>query len=176
MFDDFEPAYQKPVHWFDRQRVFGSPGDVMRARAGTSVDGKEVECDGWAVFAEHTLVCEIQARDFGPIELGVCKPAELPEIDVGFFMRVMAGNEAGEHAGVGSRVIFGNEGQAHPGKRIHAEHFQDRDVRVPAAEEDEVFAHGRIGMVHLEALKIEIEELPIVLDGFWRDRKQLFRS
>ena len=76
------------------------------------------------------------------VEPGAGKAAERAEIDMRLIERVVSGDQARQHAGIGRIDIAANEGEANPRHRPHAETPQDRDMAVPATDQHEVLDNG----------------------------------
>ena len=63
-------------------------------------------------------------------------------VDMGIVEAVMAGDETGQHAGIGRVHLAADQREAHARDRLHAEHAQHRDVRVAGADQHDVLDHG----------------------------------
>ena len=64
----------------------------------------------------------------------VGKPAERPQVDMAFGVRIMARDIAWDHAGVGRERFPRHHGQADTRLWLHAEHLQHRHMGVAAAD------------------------------------------
>ena len=71
------------------------------------------------------------------------KARKSAEIDVAFLKGVMPGNVTRQHARIGRLDVAGDEGYAHTGHRPHAKALQHMDMRMPAADENEVLSDRR---------------------------------
>jgi hypothetical protein len=91
---------------------------------------------------------QIQTSDSRVIECGAGKAAEPAQVNVRVIEFVMSGDEAGKHACVRRRDIFGNEGNANAGHGSHPESFEDRDVRMAAANQYQVFDYRSYRPLH----------------------------
>ena len=63
------------------------------------------------------------------------------QVDVAFVETVMPGDIAGQHSRIGRFDIAGDEGDAHPGHRPHAEALQHMDMGMPAADQNEILSN-----------------------------------
>jgi hypothetical protein len=70
---------------------------------------------------------------------GPCKVAERKQVDVALPLGVMPGDEARQHARVRRERAVRHERHAHARLRPHAELLQHAHVRMPAADEHDVF-------------------------------------
>ena len=66
-----------------------------------------------------------------------------PQVDVRLVEAVVAGNEAGEHAGIGRVRVARYHRHANSGHAIHAEALDHADVTVAATDENEVLQDWR---------------------------------
>ena len=76
------------------------------------------------------------------------KARESAEIDVAFLKGVMPGNVTWQHARIGRLDVAGDEGYADAGDRLHAKALQHMDMRMPAADENEVLSDRRTLLHH----------------------------
>ena len=68
------------------------------------------------------------------------KPRQPYQVDMAFVEPVIAGHEAGQHAGIGRLHVARDQGHPHPGDRPHRDALQHVHVGVPAADEHEVLS------------------------------------
>ena len=80
----------------------------------------------------------VDVLDFGNDEACVRKTAQRCQIDVSFVVCVVSRDEARQHAGVRRMGIRRYERQLHARDRSHAKPFENGDMGVPAANEDDV--------------------------------------
>ena len=69
------------------------------------------------------------------------------QVDVGIVVGVVARDDAGQHARIGCLDVAGDQRDADPGNRRHAESPQHGHVAVTAAEQHQVF-HDRDARKH----------------------------
>ena len=72
---------------------------------------------------------------------------ERPEVDVDVVELVEAGDQAGQHPGVGRMEIARDDRDPHAGNGTHPQPAQHDDVTVAAADEDEILEDGGAGAV-----------------------------
>ena len=84
--------------------------------------------------AQHKALAQVQSDRLVADQPRAGKTRKSAEIDVALVKRVMPGDIARQHAGIGRLDIAGDEGHAHPGYRAHAEAFQHMDMRMAAAD------------------------------------------
>ena len=77
------------------------------------------------------------------VQPGAGKTRQRPQIDMNVVVIVMAGNKARQHARIRRMDIAADEREANAGQRLHAELFENRNVAVTAADQDQVFDDGR---------------------------------
>jgi hypothetical protein len=85
----------------------------------------------------------VERDDFVVLEAGSGEIREWTEIDMRFIERVVAGDQAGQHAGIGGVYVARDQRQSHPGFGLHAKALQYFDVAVTAADEHEIFQYRR---------------------------------
>jgi len=68
------------------------------------------------------------------------KAREPTEIDVALLKRVMPGDVARQHAGIGCLDVAADQGDAHPGHRPRAKALQHADMGMAAADENEILS------------------------------------
>ena len=140
---DRRPPFPEDVDRLDPEGVVPRPLDVVQGRLRADVDGEEVEADGGPAGREDPPRAQVDPRRRGVQDPGVREPRELPEIDVRLLRRVVAGDEAGEHPRVGGEQVARDEGEAHPGDRVHSEALEHRHVAVAAPDQHDVGRDGR---------------------------------
>ena len=113
--------------------------NICGARRRTDVDRKFVKPDAKPIADQDALLLQIEAGDFAFDKSCASELAQWTQIDMRFLERIMAGDVAWQHAGIRGPDVFRDERQPHTGQRSHAEHLQDGNVRMSAADEDEVF-------------------------------------
>ena len=113
------------------------------------VEGEHVVGDRGPVAADHLALGEIEADRFVVNQRRPGETRERAQIHVHIVEIVMAGDEAGQHAGIRRMHVAGDEGDAHARHRRHAETLEHGDVGVPAADQHQVLDDGRsFGRAH----------------------------
>ena len=107
--------------------------------------------------ADHLTPGEIEADDFVLIEPRSGKTRQRPGIDMSVVETVMAGDEAGQHAGIRRVHLTGDQREADPRDRLHPEHAQHRHVGVAGAGQDDVLDHGMVHALHASLSSTAIE-------------------
>lgn len=144
MFNPVRPTFEETVDRSDGQPVGEGAGDGGESGGAAGVDGKRVEGDGRTIAEDDVPVGEVEPGDRGLDELGCGESAERSKFDVGFVGLVVPGDEAGQHAGVGGFGGRRDEGESEAWQGLHAEAFQDGDMRVPPTEEHEFVLEGYV--------------------------------
>ena len=73
---------------------------------------------------------------------GAGKAGERAKVDVALLLRVMAGDQAGQHPGIGGLDVTRDEREAHARSRPHPEALEHVDVGVPAPDQHQLL-HDR---------------------------------
>ena len=131
------PARVETADRLDRNRVLRGALRIQRRR-GAGVDAQPVVGDRRSGPQQHPPVRQVEPDDFVLVQPGVRGARERGEIDVRLVEAVVARDQARQHAGVGCLDFATDDGQAHPRQRLHREAADDLDVRVAAAQQDEV--------------------------------------
>ena len=142
------PAVEEIVDRLDRHHVPGRARHQRGVRRRARIDGCQFERHRRAVVAENLLFAQIQPGHGRMIEPGIGKPRQRAEIDMRFIVAVVPGNVARQHSRIRRVRIAANQGQPHPGQRVHAEPLEHGDMAVAAANQHQVLDDGRIGFFH----------------------------
>ena len=113
--------------------VFGRRADIER---------EQIVRHRRTVAADHATAGEIEVDKLVLIEPRAGEPRQRTGVDMGVVEAVMAGDQAGQHAGIRRVHLAADQGEAHAGDRLHAEHAQHRDVGVAGADQHHVLDHG----------------------------------
>ncbi len=138
------PLLQPGVDRFHRHGMGERAGDIDRARSRAGIDRQQVERDRWPPTGDKLAVLEIQALHLGMVETRPGETRQWTEVDVAVVIVVQARDITRQHAGIGRVDVARDQGQAHPGHRLHAKSPQHRDVRVSATDEYQVLYDGCI--------------------------------
>ena len=79
---------------------------------------------------------------------GAGEHRQRPQVDMALGARIVAGNIAGDHAGIGRVDVTRDQAQPHARFGLHAEAPQHRDMGVAAADQHDVGGDGYVGPVH----------------------------
>ena len=91
---------------------------------------------------------QVQSGDRVVNEPRLTEYRELAQVDMGLVKGVVPCDEARQHARIGRMNVAAYQRQLHARHGPHAEHPQDRDMAVPAANEHQVLDYGRGFRVH----------------------------
>src|SRR5215475_6854777 len=97
---------------------------------------------------DHVTPGEIEADDLVLVEPGAGEARQRPSIDMRVVEPVVAGDEAGQHAGIRRMHLAADQGEAHARYRLHAEHAQHGDVRMAGADQHDVLDRGMAYALH----------------------------
>jgi len=115
-----------------------------------TVRGKQVR---FVAPREHTdrerRYYELRIADSGEVETRPGKTGQRTGVDMGFVDTVTAGDESGQHAGIGCVHLAADQGKAHARDRLHAELAQHRNVGVAGADQHDVLQHGMARALHV---------------------------
>ena len=131
-------AIDEAVDGLDGDGVLGDARDLPRARRRADVDRQDIVEHRWPVLADHLPRGEIEADRLAVIEASLSEAGERPGVDVCLVVIIKAGDHARQHAGIGRIHLAGDEGEAHTGHRVHAEHAQYADMGMSRADEHDV--------------------------------------
>ena len=131
-------AIDEAVDGLDGDGVLGDARDLPRARRRADVDRQDIVGHRWPVAADHLPGRQIEADRLAVVETGLSEAGERPRVDVRLVVIIKAGDHARQHAGIGRIHLPGDEGEAHSGHRVHAEHAQYADMRMSRADENDV--------------------------------------
>ena len=85
--------------------------------------------------ADHATAGEIDIDKLVLIEPRPGKARQRTGVDMGIVETVMAGDQAGQHAGIRRVHLAADQGEAHARDWPHAEHAQHRDVGMAGADQ-----------------------------------------
>ncbi len=112
----------------------------MQVRRRADVDGDDVVGDGRAVAAQHGTSVAVEARGLVMDEAGAGPRRQRRQVDVALLGRVMPGDEARQHAGIGRQHVARDERHRDAGNGPLGEAVEHIDLGVAAADEDEVLS------------------------------------
>ncbi len=134
------PARGEVVDRLDRDRVLGGARDIVRARGRTNVDRQNVVADRRVGAAQHGALSRVEADCLVADQARAGEARKAAEIDVAFLKRVMPGDVARQHAGIGRLDVAGDERHAHPRRRPHAKALQYVDMGMTAPDEHKILS------------------------------------
>ena len=143
------PVAQPLVDGLDRQGMFLCARHIDGARSRTGVDREQVIVHGRAAWHLDQPFSGVDAIDLAVVEPCAGETGQWPEVDMDVIEVVVTGDVSRQHAGVGRMDVAGDQGQTHTGHGLHAEHAQHRDMRMPAADQNDVFQYWGISLHRL---------------------------
>jgi hypothetical protein len=141
-----QPAFVEAADRLHRHRVFGGARHLAELRCRADVDRDGVVADRRVVAAEHLAFGAVDADDLVAVIARAGEFGQAAQVDMHLVEAVMAGDVAGQHAGVGRVGIGADQGQADAGQRAHGEHAQHHHMAVAAADQDDVAQYGAGGL------------------------------
>ncbi len=142
------PAIEETADRFHRNDGAGRALDVNCARRRADIDRQHVVMRRRPVAAQNPPLLEVDPGHLVMIETRAGKPGKRPQVDVRFIERVVAGDEARQHAGIGRMVVAANKCDTDAGHRIHAKALQDGNVAVAAADQNKILDDGSLAVLH----------------------------
>ena len=133
---------------------FGRDGMCCKARQVGQVGGDadieagDVVGHGWATGQMDQVPRRVKAG--GAVKDHPCagKAGEADQVDHDVGPAVMSGDQAGQHAGIGRHGVGVDHGQPCAGQGFHRPHPQHKGMGMTAADQDDIFDKGDIGVLH----------------------------
>ena len=132
------PVAQESVDGFDGHDVAAGAPDLVDRWRRTGVDGERVVSDRRPIRQRHRLRPRVDPGDFVVEEAGTGEACQRHQVDMPLIGRVVTGDQARQHPGVGGLDIAADECQPDTGYGPHAERLEYGDVAVTAAQQDQV--------------------------------------
>lgn len=142
-FEEAQPALPEFCNGLHRRRMLGRARDRVHARRGADIERHEIVGDRRAILEPHLPVDPVEPDRFGTDQPCAGPGTQPRQVDMAFVEGIAAGHEARDHAGIGCLDVPTDQGEPHPGHRLHAEASQHMDMRMAAAHEHEVLEEGR---------------------------------
>src|SRR5579862_5357791 len=124
-----------------RDRVLGGARYVVEARRRSDVERGQVIADRRMGAAQDVMGIAVEADRLIMDQPRAGKAGEPYQVDMAVLKAVMARDIAGQHPGIGRLQFARDQRQAHAFFRLHAKAFQHVDMRVAAADEDEILGN-----------------------------------
>ena len=137
------PAFSEGVDRLDPERMLLGPLDAAHGRLRADVEGENVESDRRASGGQDSPAVKVDPGRRGVYDPRAREPGQSSKIDMRLLRRVVAGDEARQHSGVGGEQVARDQGEPDPGDRLHAEALEYRHVAVSAADQNDVDRDGR---------------------------------
>jgi hypothetical protein len=122
---------------------------VSGIRRRTDIERQQIVRDRRAAAADRAAAGKIKVDDLVLVETRPGKTGQRTGVDMGFVDTVIAGDESGQHAGIGCVHLAADQGKAHARDRLHAELAQHRNVGVAGADQHDVLQHGMARALHV---------------------------
>ena len=137
-----EPAIVEAVDGLDPYRMLGGPRHGIVFWRRSQIERQKIVGDGRPPSEQHAPRSTIDANHFPSNQCGLRKPAQPVEVDMHLIPRIVPGDIAGQHAGVGARGCAADQREPHPRLRLHRKAPQHPDVGVATAHQHQVPQHG----------------------------------
>ena len=142
------PPGQEIADGLDRNRVPLRSRHLLHVGRRADVQGRQVVTDRRPIPEEDFPPIRVQLDDFVVDQAGRGEDRQLAQVDMRFVVRVVPGDEARQHPGVGRMDIAADQGQLDAGNRLHAEALEDGDVAMPPADQHKVLDDRRRQDMH----------------------------
>src|SRR5919201_1183115 len=141
-------ATQESVDRLDRNGMLACARDARGVRRRADIEREEIVGNRRARAADYATAGEIELDRLILIEPCAGEAGERTGIDMRVVEPVMAGDEAGQHPGIGRVHLAGDQRETHAGDWLHPEHAQHGDVRVAGADQHHVLEYGMAPRLH----------------------------
>jgi len=115
---------------------------VGQARRGADIDRQQVVVHRRALGADHAALAAVDVDHLIAVEAGAGELTQPAQVDMHIVERIMTGDVARQHAGIGRVGVATDDGQADTGLWLHGKAHQHADVAVPTADQDDI-THDR---------------------------------
>ncbi len=133
---------QERADGLDRNRIQFGACDRCQSRRNADVGRQQVIRNRRTTRQHDTFVGAIDTVDLGMNKPRAGRCGKANQIDMGLLRRVKTGNHARQHAGIRRRQIARDQGHADAGQRPHGKIRQYVNVRVAAADDNDILRHG----------------------------------
>ena len=116
----------------------------------TSID-ENIVGDSRTPGEQHALFDPIEPDRLGMDEPRPGESGQAHEIDMRFIRRIDAGDDAGQHAGIGRFQVAGHQRHPHPRQRPCREGLEHMHMGMAAADEHDIGGDGDVA-VHVRVL------------------------
>src|SRR6266446_9199126 len=134
------PARRETGDRLNRDRICRGSSNIVGPRRRANVDRQDVPADRRVSAAQYRMSVAVETDRLVADQARAGKAGKPAEIDVAFLKGVMPGNVTRQHARIGRLDVAGDEGYADAGDWLHAKALQHMDMRMPAADENEVLS------------------------------------
>ena len=138
------PAFGERPHRFCPNAVFGKPRQVWQPRGDANVDRGHVKGHVRATRHRDPPLCPVDPRCRTEDQPRPGKAGQPDQIDFQRGARIVAGDMARQHAGIGCGRLGIDQGQPHTGQRRHAPAAQHQRMGMTAADQHEVAGQGQV--------------------------------